>query len=506
MKIIKCVDSLAVYNHPQPYAQQQQRLYAGNGYFENSQFFYQSYNDDFEYGRFYIIDKQVYRQVIKLPINFSGDKTTSLLNDEGKQPDLPRFFLDTITEKHVFPSKIIDNKFTASLRNYPEKRDKSLVIFDLGSQQSKSMPSYSLFNRIVNNAIYSMEDRDRTLLKRDFNLNTVWQYNIDSPARSLRLWYAFIRNGLFITFIGPAEKKSQIVNGNHEEGFSGGELMGFNDVDGSVAWSLNIADAVDEIKQVGQQLIIASLAKVLIVNAQTGKIEHTIETATTTPKYRVLAIGLHVDEQYIYYTNTADRCLCIYDSSTYQLVKKLVAPKGHSIRHYDFTDEVTGKHYFDVDNISQYVAQSALLALDPNNLTDEITLEQEPEHTIELVPSADNENELELEITLNCASLDDALRFGEIYTRDYAQWHSHAAVSRTFAGREANPNFNGIVRFFYSGSEKSADVVKEHLAIMEKRFARWIDGEGFYAQPSTSNKNELTRLIAEYQQTHIGKC
>jgi hypothetical protein len=198
--------------------------------------------------------------------------------------------------------------------------------------------------------------------------------------------------------------------------------------------------------------------------------------------------------------------LFIYNASTYQLVNKLVAPKGYNIRGCSFTDKLTGKHYFSVRNRSQYVARSALLELDPNNLTDEITLEQDPEHTIELVPSADNENELELEITLNCASLDDALRFGEIYTRDYAQWHSHAAVSRTFAGREANPNFNGIVRFIYSGSEKSADVVKEHLAIMEKRFARWIDGEGFYAQPSTSNKNELTRLIAEYQQTHIGKC
>jgi hypothetical protein len=187
-------------------------------------------------------------------------------------------------------------------------------------------------------------------------------------------------------------------------------------------------------------------------------------------------------------------------------LKKIAIPEGYNIRGCSVTDKLTGKHYFSVRNRSQYVARSALLELDPNNLTDEITLEPEPEHTIELVPSADNENELELEITLNCASLDDALRFGEIYTRDYAQWHSHAAVSRTFAGREANPNFNGIVRFIYSGSEKSADVVKEHLAIMEKRFARWIDGEGFYAQPSTSNKNELTRLIAEYQQTHIDEC
>jgi hypothetical protein len=282
--------------------------------------------------------------------------------------------------------------------------------------------------------------------------------------------------------------------------------MGFNDVDGSVAWRLTIPNAVDAIKQVGKQLIIASLAKVLIVNTQTGKVEHTIETGAATPTYRVSAINLHVDEQYIYYTNAAENSLFIYNASTYQQVKKIAIPEGYNIRGCSVTDKLTGKHYFSVRNRSQYVARSALLELDPNNLTDEITLEQEPEHTIELVPSADNENELELEITLNCASLDDALRFGEIYTRDYAQWHSHAAVSRTFAGREANPNFNGIVRFIYSGSEKSADVVKEHLAIMEKRFARWIDGEGFYAQSSTSNKNELTRLIAEYQQTHIGKC
>lgn len=97
MKIIKCVDSLTVYSHPKPDDQQQARLYANNGYFNNSyfnngQFTYQSYNDDFKYGQFYLIDKQIHRQVIKLPINFSGDKTTSLLNDEGNQPDLPLFF------------------------------------------------------------------------------------------------------------------------------------------------------------------------------------------------------------------------------------------------------------------------------------------------------------------------------------------------------------------------------------------------------------------------------
>ncbi|MFT5760404.1 MAG: hypothetical protein ACI9LM_005190 [Alteromonadaceae bacterium] len=495
MKIIKCVDSLAVYFHPQPGSQHQGRLHANNGYIENGQFTYQSYNDDFEYGQFYLIDNQVYRQVDKL----TGKKTKKLLNEAGKQPDLPIFFLDTITEKRVFPSNIIDNKFTVSLRNYPERRDESLVLFDLTSKQSQSMPSYSLFNRIVNNAIYSMEDRDRTLLKRDFNLNTIWQYNVDSPARSLRLWYAFISNGIFITFIGPAEKKSQIVNGNHEEGFSGGELIGFNDIDGSVAWRLEISDAVDAIKQVGQQLIIVSLAKILIVNTQTGKLVHTIETGAATPKYRVSAINLHVDEQYIYYTNSAESNLLIYDNSTYQRVKKVAIPEGYNIRECLSSDKLTGKHYFSVNNISQYVAQSALLELDPNHLTDEITLEAEPEHTIELVPASNNADELELQVTLNCASLDDALRFGEIYTRDYAQWHSHAAVSRTFAGREANPNFNGIIRFIYFGSEKPDDVVKEHLTIMEKRFARWVDGEGFYAQPSTSNKNELTRLIALYQ-------
>jgi hypothetical protein len=495
MKIIKCVDSLAVYSHPKPDAQQQGRLYANNGYIENSQFFYQSYNDDFEYRQFYLIDNQIYRQIDKL----TGKKTKKLLNEAGKQPNLPAFFLDTITDKYIFPCNIVDNKFTASLNDYPEDFDKSLVVFDLTTKQNQSISSYSLFNRIVNNAIYSMEDRDRTLLKRDFNLNTIWQYNIDSSARSLYLDYAFVDDGLFITFIGPAETNAQVVNGIAEEGFSGGELIGFNDIDGSVAWSSTISDAVDAIKQVGQQLIIASLAKVLIVDSQTGKLIHTIETGAATPTYRVLAVNLHVDEQYIYYTNTAESSLFIYENSTYQLVKKVVAPKGHSIRHYDFTNEVTGKHYFDVKNISQYVAQSALLELDPNNFTNEITLEPEPEHTIDLVSASTNADELELQVTLNCASLDDALRFGEIYTRDYAQWHSHAAVSRTFAGREANPNFNGIIRFIYSGSDKSDEVVKEHLAIMEKRFARWVDGEGFYAQPSTSNKNELTKLIATYK-------
>ena len=98
--------------------------------------------------------------------------------------------------------------------------------------------------------------------------------------------YAFIDDGLFITFIGPAETNAQVVNGIAEEGFSGGGLIGFNDVDGSIAWKLEIPDAVDAIEQVDGQLIIASLAKVLIVDSQTGKLVHTIETGTKKPIYR----------------------------------------------------------------------------------------------------------------------------------------------------------------------------------------------------------------------------
>ena len=55
---------------------------------ENSQFFYQSYNDDFEYRQFYLIDNQIYRQIDKL----TGKKTKKLLNEAGKQPNLPAFF------------------------------------------------------------------------------------------------------------------------------------------------------------------------------------------------------------------------------------------------------------------------------------------------------------------------------------------------------------------------------------------------------------------------------
>ena len=126
MKIIKCVDSLAVYSHPKPDAQQQPRLYANNGYFENGQFIYQSYNDDFEYGQFFLIDNQVYRRVDKL----TGKKTKKLLNEVGKQPDLPAFFLNTITEEYIFPSEIINNKVIVSLNDYPDDFDKSLVLFD----------------------------------------------------------------------------------------------------------------------------------------------------------------------------------------------------------------------------------------------------------------------------------------------------------------------------------------------------------------------------------------
>jgi hypothetical protein len=380
------------------------------------------------------------------------------------------------------------------------------VLLDLIAKKILSKPIHSVRNIIDSGCVYGLDRKKKAVFKLNLGLDFIWSNKVDFVNTSGLLTHAFLYNKSLITYLGPDEINKGMDSGIPYSKYSGGYLTAFDDISGSIIWKTEISRAVDDIKQNEAKLFVASISDILVIDANTGCLIQTINTYTSTPINRDRAINLYLDDKYIYFTNTEIGDMRVYSISTYELIQLITIPVGYTFGKHEYSDPITKCHYFNIINSTQYVARCCVVKVNPNNLTDEITLEQEPEHTIELVPSADNENELELEITLNCASLDDALRFGEIYTRDYAQWHSHAAVSRTFAGREANPNFNGIVRFIYSGSEKSADVVKEHLAIMEKRFARWIDGEGFYAQPSTSNKNELTRLIAEYQQTHIGKC
>jgi hypothetical protein len=100
-------------------------------------------------------------------------------------------------------------------------------------------------------------------------------------------------------------------------------------------------------------------------------------------------------------------------------------------------------------------------------------------------------------ITLVAESLDDALRFGEIYTRDEAQRYSYNYMDMTFQDLPfmPEPTFNGTIRFQYSGCNQSNGIVEEHFRVMEKRFTQWIETVGFY---SCVDKMELTRLKAEY--------
>ena len=141
------------------------------------------------------------------------------------------------------------------------------------------------------------------------------------------------------------------------------------------------------------------------------------------------------------------------------------------------------------------MAQAPILEIDLSDLVSPIEFEQEPEMQVELITSQENSEEQELVITMKTTSLDDALRFGEIYTRDQAQWHSYNYIGRSFADRVPTKNFNGIIRFIYSGCDQPIEVVNQHLAVMEQRFEDWNVKECFY---SYIDKHQLTKLIATY--------
>lgn len=130
-------------------------------------------------------------------------------------------------------------------------------------------------------------------------------------------------------------------------------------------------------------------------------------------------------------------------------------------------------------------------------MDEELEFEEEPDTGIHLRASPDYVNENELVINLRSESLDDALRFGEIYTRDETQRYSYNYMKMIFQDRPFMPEkkFNGVIRYVYSGCSMATDIVIEHLRVMEKRFEKWNAKAGFY---SCVDRNKLTRLIAEY--------
>jgi len=488
MRIYKTVDTVDIHQHPNTKKLYVNGTNAGSLIF-NENMKYEIYSESEHLEEFYVLSGILYRKFEHLTEN----KGSTFVDERNKKLNIPEFFINNIytDEKLAIKNYGVCVRY---VRNYPKKRDRRLVILDFNNQTVIDNNLDSIFYKQIDDSIYEFNDDNNEVVKRDLLLNNLWSFKPKFQATKAS---GFIKwQDKFFVFLGPKEESMFTENSKPRLTFSGGSVFGFNDIDGTVIWELDIPEAIDDMRLHNDMLYIAIYAQLRVINPLNGEIIKVIETGTSLPDYRQFSAHVFVDDNYIFYTHAEDEVLIIYDVNTYELVHKVSLPVDHQPQWHQFTDENTGKHYFTVNNNSQFVARSPVLEVDPANLLSHVEFEVEPEKTVEFISVNGDASQQELVITMTSESLDDALRFGEIHTRDLTQHHSFNHYGMSFAGRKPTETFNGTVRFVLSGCNADKNLITERLAIMEKRFDIWVEDEGFYA---CTDNSVLTHLVTEYK-------
>lgn len=458
----------------------------GNFVLNRGQVIYEEYLKNDQRFNFYKILGDVYRRYL------ISDKCV-YLKDDGRMLEIKKEILDAIFP--YYPLDREENVFLATIPNYPKRFKSSLAVLNCELECFIYKEVRSISDTLINGFVYGFDVNNKNVFKFDINLKAVWVY--EPSFDCLRAKTPILIDNRVVIFIGPKLESRQLIKGRGQYTCSGGVLVGLNDADGSLAWERDMPNAVDNYQLVDDILYVASLNEILLINPDDGELINTIDTETSVPFDRNLGPSVYVDSSFIYYSHYDDAVILIYDVNTLALLRRIELPGGYYARGHNFHDEVSGKQYFTLANRTQYVAQGPVLEIDPQNLDEELEFEQEPDTDIQLKTSPENPDEKELVIKLTSESLDDALRFGEIYTRDEAQRYSYNYTDMTFQDRPFTPekNFNGVIRFIYSGCCKDSDTVNAHLRVMEKRFEKWNESEGFF---SCVDKHKPTRLVAEY--------
>jgi hypothetical protein len=467
---------------------------AGCSYiFKRGKLILENYEVNRTLGLFFSICGESFRRV---DVRSGDENSSSLINSDFQMLDVPELFV-----RSMFPDLMTDYSnevFFSYFGDYPDRRDSNLVIYNFTDKSIIKKSSKSIFSRLINEHVYGYERIEKQFIKRDLKLSTIWAAAIDYSGRVTSMPIKV--NKCIVCFFGPESDKSYVENTVSKYSELGGDLIGFNDDNGDVVWQFPIPEAIDDIGLFHDKIFVAVYDHFLIIAPETGEVLAKVATHTSFPVNRVSAAHVFVDDTYIYYTHAEDELLLIYALNNYELRYTVPMPKGYRIKGHQFTDVNTGKHYFTLNNLTQDAADFPSLEIDPMQLDGPVLFEKEPEKTFELIAVADAPSEHEIVIKMQSSSLDDALRFGEIYTRDSASHHGFNHSGRTYGGRQPTPTFNGVIRFVLSGCIEDKAHVLEKLSMMEKRFTHWnehdINGKHMYA---CTDKYKAVSLITEYQ-------
>lgn len=388
-----------------------------------------------------------------------------------------------------------------------ENFDVSMIYADLDRQHAVKRAVYLRSPSVIGDSIYGVSGKQ--LCKLDHNLLDVWRKELGVNARLYSSGSINSRSptefgdGILLN-LGHIIDETFERDGHSFRYYKRGILSWFAKVDGSLRWQREFDWSIEDMVLHGGKLYVSTNDRLEIVNPQTGETERSVQTGLEMPGHRgaiSCLASLLIDGDALYYLPAYEPRILVYELGSLALRKEITLPNFWCPR--EFQRKATDGRLFFGLHLNAYGAPDihryALLEFHPDRLDEPVQMEPEPNMKVELRPSDTEPGKEEVWVEIRDASLDDALRFGELYTQNQAfiqGWH----VARMRSPE--NPQFNGKIHFRYSGSDQPADVVRQKLAEMERRFTKWNaheepgnEGEFIYAG---DHSKRLCSLDAAY--------
>jgi hypothetical protein len=349
-------------------------------------------------------------------------------------------------------------------------------------------------DHIIHNHIYG-EHTGKLFKKFDSKLNELWSFQLPYKV----LGYSaetkpHLIDNVLVWFVGP--------KGAHGTYNEGGLLVGLDDNTGELIWQKEFVNALDTTCIDEGILYVGTFEGVYLLNPETGETlnfissGHSEQTKTCRGRGYAEIVG-----NLIYYTHEASFTLTIFDKTSLQQVKQYQLPDSIRPSKHLFTHPETGVMYFYGFQDKIDIGGSYLLELNPAESKTQVCFEEKPTISHEFVPTEADANECELVITIDTPSLDDAIRYGEIVTRDLAKQHGDTVAEpqawEIRYNRYPDKRFNGTIKVIFKGCVAESELINERLAVFEQRFLNWMND----INPITGWKNgksnrQLVNLIA----------
>ena len=443
-------------------------------------------------GKYFSCQNRTYQEIID--INTKEKKYSNIQDDD----DI--YKVDYLFEsffEYGPPTTNLDDYFVG--HEFSEDFESCLYLCNVSTKKKVRLFVDSVTGEIRENNVFAFDEENRNFTKLEENGKILWNYSFDFDITSSA---PFISNNPILEdknvflFYGSRSKENEPDKYGMKFRPKGGLLLLLDSDTGNEKWQVELEDGLFDVETGADYLYLLSGSNLLLVNKTNGDIAKNIELGFD-PYYHIGGFSqpnLFIDDTYVFISSPRDERFVIIDKITLDIIRDIKLPAGCRVDRHDFTSSVSGKYYFRMMINRWDASNSPVLEVDINNINSDITFEEEPEHLIELGELSEVGREVRIEI--NNSTLDNVIRFGEIYAQDEAHRYSHNYIGRSFSDRKFTPEleFNGIIRLRVSNCIGSIDKIEEYLRTMEERFEQWNDSEGCY---SCIDKNQLTKLITE---------